>query len=56
MIIDFCSYNIRGLHNKVSYVKDFLSINNINFVALLETHVKQEDAIIGYFSQIFLGF
>ena len=44
-MIDFCSYNIRGLHNKASFVKDFLSNNNISFVALLETHVKKDDAL-----------
>lgn len=44
MQLDFCSYNIRGLHNKVSYTKDFLSNNNFSLVALLETHVKKEDA------------
>lgn len=42
MLIDFCSYNIRGLNSKLAYVKDFLSINKISFFALLETHVKQE--------------
>lgn len=43
-MIDFCSYNIRGLHNKLSFAKDFLSVNNCGIAALLETHVKQEDA------------
>lgn len=45
MLIDFCSYNIRGLNNKTAFVKDFLSSNKISFVALLETHVKQESAL-----------
>ena len=45
MIIDFCSHNIRGLHNKVSFVKDFLSVNKISMAALLETHVKREDGL-----------
>lgn len=44
MIVDFCSYNVRGLHNKVSFVKDFFSVNKFGIAALLETHVKQEDA------------
>lgn len=43
-MIDFCSYNIRGLHNKVSFAKDFIKFNNISLVALLETHVKKENA------------
>lgn len=43
-MLDFCSYNIRGLHNKVSFVKDFVSMNKIGLIALLETHVKQENA------------
>lgn len=43
-MIDFCSYNIRGLHNKVSFAKDFISVRNLSLVALLETHVKEEDA------------
>ena len=50
MIADFCSYNIRGLHNKVSFAKDFLSLNKFGIAALLETHVKKEDAF--YFSSI----
>ncbi|XP_017233089.1 uncharacterized protein LOC108207141 [Daucus carota subsp. sativus] len=44
MIVDFCSYNIRGLHNKISFAKDFLSHNKFGIAALLETHVKKEDA------------
>lgn len=44
MIVDFCSYNVRGLHNKVSFIKDFLSVNRFGIAALLETHVKKEDA------------
>lgn len=42
----FCSYNIRGLNNKESYVKDCISNNKLGLIALLETHVKQEMASI----------
>lgn len=45
MLIDFCSYNICGLNSKLAYVKDFLSCNKVKFLALLETHVKQESAL-----------
>lgn len=44
MMIDFCSLNIRGLNNKKAFVKDFLSLNKISFVAILETHVKRESS------------
>lgn len=44
MIIDFCSYNVRGLNKKQIFVKDFLSLNKISLVALLETHVKKDAA------------
>ena len=43
-MIDFCSYNIRGLNNKVQCVSDFLSTNNISLVGLLETRVKKDVA------------
>ena len=49
-MIDFCSYNIRGLHNKVSFAKDFLSVNKCGLAALLETHVKKED--VGFYSSV----
>lgn len=41
---DFCSFNIRGLHNKLSYAKDFINNMKLSFVALLETRVKEGDA------------
>lgn len=44
MLMDFCSYNVRGLSNKASFIKDFLCTNRCALVALLETHVKQENA------------
>lgn len=42
--MDFCSYIIRGLNSKQAYVKDFLRSNNISFIALLETRVKEINA------------
>ena len=42
--MDFCSYNTRGLNNKISFYKDFIASNKIGLVALSETHVKQESA------------
>lgn len=50
MIADFCSFNIRGLHNKASFAKDFLGLHKFGIAALLETHVKKEDA--GFFSTL----
>lgn len=44
MLYDFCSYNVRGLHKKISYVKDFISSNKFTIVRLLETHVKETNA------------
>lgn len=44
MIIDFCSFNIRGLNKKQTFAKDFLSINKLSLFALLETHVKKASA------------
>ena len=45
-MIDFCSYNIRGLNNKVHFVKNFLIENKISFIGLLETRVKKDVAKI----------
>lgn len=44
MLVDFCTYNIRGLNKKQAFVKDFISHNNITMLALLETHVQQDSA------------
>lgn len=44
MIFYFCSFNIRGLNNKQTYVKDFVSINKLSILAVLETHVKRDSA------------
>ena len=46
MIIDFCSYNVRGLNNKVPFVKDFLLNNNISLIGLIETRVQKNVAKI----------
>lgn len=35
---------MRGLNSKIGFIKDFLINNNVTLVALLETHVKQENA------------
>lgn len=42
MVLDFCSYNIRGLNSKIDFVKDFISHNKLSLLAILETHVKKE--------------
>ena len=41
---DICAYNVRGLNNKQSYIKDFLLSNKISLVALLETRVPAHNA------------
>ena len=41
----FCSYNTRGLNNKISFYKDFIASNRLSLIALLETHVKKENSI-----------
>lgn len=44
-MVDFCSYNVRGLNNKLSsFIKDFVSSNKLKLFALLETHVQKESA------------
>lgn len=40
-MIDFCSYNVRGLNSKISFIKDFISTNKISLVGLLETRVNK---------------
>lgn len=42
--MSLCSYNIRGLNNKISFVKDFISNKKIGILALLETHVQNDSA------------
>ena len=44
MFMDLCTYNIRGLNNKQSFVKDFISLHQLSFIALLETKVKEPSA------------
>lgn len=44
MRIDFCTYNIRGLTNKQSFLKDFVSLHKLSFCSILETHVRQSSA------------
>ena len=40
----FCSYNTRGLNNKIAFYKDFIASNKLGLIALVETHVKQDSA------------
>lgn len=42
--MNLCSYNIRGLNNKISFVRDFISNKKIGLISLLETHVKKDSA------------
>lgn len=44
MSSDFCTYNIRGLNNKLDFAKDFIRHNSIGLVGFLETHVKEDVA------------
>lgn len=46
MGMDFCSYNVRGLNNKVLFVRDFIRNNKINFIGLIETLVQKDVAKI----------
>lgn len=43
-MLDFCSFNVRGLNSKQTYVKDFLTSNRISLIALLETRVSEQNA------------
>ena len=43
-MFNLCSYNIRGLNNKKSYAKDFISSNKFSICAILETHVNSQNA------------
>lgn len=42
--ISFCTYNIRGLNNKQSFAKDFISSRKLSLVSFLETHVQFSNA------------
>ena len=44
MHYDLCTYNIRGLNNKKSFVKDFIDLHHLSFIVLLETHVLETSA------------
>lgn len=44
MMVDFCSYNVRGLNNKCAFVKDFILDNKISLIGLLETRVRSNVA------------
>lgn len=43
-MIDFCSYNVRGLNSKVQIIKDFISFNKLSLIGLLETRVNKNIA------------
>ena len=43
-MIDFCSFNVRGLNNKAPFVKDFLRSNKISLIGLIETRVHKDVA------------
>lgn len=45
MHYDLCTYNIRGLNNKQSFVKDFIDLHHLSFIVLLETHVLETSAL-----------
>lgn len=44
MIIDFCAFNVRGLNNKVSCIRDFVTYNKLSLIGLLETRVHTDVA------------
>lgn len=44
MYFDISSYNIRGLNNKQTFAKDFISLNKLSLCAFLETHVNSDNA------------
>ena len=46
MEFDFCSFNIRGIHNKIDFVHDFILSLRLNLFAVIETHVKEKDALV----------
>lgn len=43
-MIDFCSFNVRGLNNKCDFIKDFLAHNKLSLVGLIETRVRADIA------------
>lgn len=45
-MVDFCSFNIRGLHNKIAFASDFVTNNKLSLFAILETRVKEGDAVL----------
>lgn len=44
LMIDFCSYNVRGLNNKSAFIKDFISCNKFSLIGLLETRSHENVA------------
>ena len=44
MVMNLCTYNIRGLNNKIPYVRDFIKFHKLSFVVLVETHVQASSA------------
>ena len=45
VVLDFCSFNLRGLHNKIPFVRDFVHNMQFNLFAAIETRVKEKDAL-----------
>lgn len=43
-MIDFCSFNVRGLNNKCESIKEFLAHNKLSLVGLFETRVRLDIA------------
>lgn len=46
LMIDFYSYNVRGLNSKCDFIKDFIKHNKLSLVGLLETRVQEDIAKI----------
>lgn len=55
VMYDFCSFNIRGLHNKVCFAKDFVNNLQLQLFAVMETRVKEKDALV-FSTKVHRGF
>ncbi|XP_017228236.1 uncharacterized protein LOC108203686 [Daucus carota subsp. sativus] len=42
--LDFCSFNVRGIHNKLPFIKDFVNNYRLDLFVALETRVKEGNA------------
>lgn len=43
-MIDFCSFNVRGLINKCAFIKDFIDHNKISLIGITEIRVQKDVA------------